>query len=380
MHTDHSKLFSSVRKRGCLVGSDVGGFPPDRHVKTRLLGVATRLSCRHRVALWPPVSQPVSLHSQAIGGTLFRADLVLWLTGLCIAVVGIFSALAAGSSRFKRGKLVELPTNLLHAVRDGDVVLVLGAGASIGATGPNGETSPTGPKLARMIADRFLPGEFADESLAVVSELAVSESDLRTVQDFVASIFEPLQPAAFHLLLSEFKWAALATTNFDLVVERAYSQSRRSAQDVVPFLKDGDRVASKLRDPRGLMYLKLHGCITNTADTQVPLILSVDQYVTHRVGRQRLFNHLIEKAHELPLVFVGHSLRDPDIRGLLLELGSPDSRPLFYAVAPNVTSTERRFWEHRRVAPLDGTFEEFLTSLDHQVTSPLSRGRPGSYP
>ena len=98
---------------------------------------------------------------------------------------------------------------------------MLGAGASIGAMGPNGQSSPSGPDLARLIAERFLPPEFADETLAVVSELAASEADLRTVQDFVGSVFEPLQPAPFHLLLPEFKWAALATTNYDLVVERA---------------------------------------------------------------------------------------------------------------------------------------------------------------
>ena len=266
---------------------------------------------------------------------------------------------------------MNLPPNLLHSVREGNVVLVLGAGASIGAMGPDGQSSPSGPNLARLIAERFLPPEFADEMLTVVSELAASEADLRTVQDFVGSVFEPLQPAPFHLLLPEFKWAALATTNYDLVVERAYSQCRRPAQDVVPFIKDGDRVDQKLRDPRGLMFLKLHGCITSTADTSVPLILSVDQYVTHRQGRERVFGHLKDKAHELPLVFVGHSLRDPDIRQLLLELGSPESRPLFYAVAPSITDTERRFWEKRRVAPLQGTFEEFLTSLDQQVTSPF---------
>ena len=264
---------------------------------------------------------------------------------------------------------MELPPNLLHGVEAGNVVLVLGAGASIGATRPDGTGSPAGPELARLLAERFLGGKFADEPLSMVSEFAASEADLRTVQDYIRTIFEPLQPALFHQLLPSFKWAALATTNFDLVVERAYQQCRDRAQDPIPFIKNGDRVEEKLRDPRGLMFLKLHGCITSTADTEVPLILSADQYVTHRKGRDRVFHHLISKAYELPLVFVGHSLRDPDIRQLLLELGSPDQRPLFYAVSPNVSDTERKFWQSKRVDLLDGTFEQFLTSLDEQITS-----------
>ena len=119
------------------------------------------------------------------------------------------------------------------------------------------------------------------------------------------------------------------------------------------------------------MLLKLHGCISRTTDTAVPLILSTDQYVTHRQGRERIFDHLKGKAHELPLVFVGHSLRDPDVRALLLELGHSNERPLFYAVAPDITDLEKRFWDNRRVALLQGTFEEFLTSLDEQLSSPF---------
>ena len=266
---------------------------------------------------------------------------------------------------------MNIPPNLLASLEAGSVVLVLGAGASIGAIGPNGMGSPTGPELTKLIAEKFLGGQFAEEPLSWVADLAISESDLSTVQEFIRTIFQPLEPAPFHLLLPTFKWAALATTNFDLVVERAYANCRNSAQDVVPFIKDGDRVEERLRSPRSLMLLKLHGCISRTTDTAVPLILTTDQYVSHRDSRQRIFDHLKGKAHELPLVFVGHSLRDSDIRALLLELGDSNSRPMFYAVAPGVTDMEKRLWGDRRVALLEGTFEEFLTSIDGQISSPF---------
>ena len=264
---------------------------------------------------------------------------------------------------------MELPANLLQSIESGNIVLVLGAGASIGASSPAGTPAPTGPQLAGMIANKFLGGQHAGDSLPIVSELAISESDLYTLQEYIRTIFHELQPASFHSLLPTFKWAGLATTNYDLVIERAYSQCRNRAQALVPLIKNGDRVEEHLRSSQSVMLLKLHGCITRTSDSSAPLILSVDQYVTHRRGRDRVFDHLKNLSYEHPLVFVGHSLQDPDIRQLLLEMGTSDQRPRYYIVTPQVTGPERRLWESRRITPLEGSFEDFLETLDEKVNS-----------
>lgn len=207
--------------------------------------------------------------------------------------------------------------------------------------------------------------------LPIVAELAISESDLGTVQEYIRTVFTDLQPARFHDLLPTFKWTAIATTNYDLVIERAYDRSRTPFQEPVPFIKNGDRVNARLRSPGSFMLLKLHGCITRTTDTAIPLILSVDQYLTHRDGRDHVFGHLKELSYEHPLVFVGHSLRDPDIRQLLHELGESGQRPRYFIVTPSVTGPEKRFWENKRISPPEGTFEEFLNTLDSQIASPL---------
>ena len=259
----------------------------------------------------------------------------------------------------------------------GRVVLVLGAGASVGAVNSEGAAIPKGDELARMLSDRFLGGEHADAPLSIVAELAISESDLFTVQEYIRTIFEDFQPAGFHELLPTFKWAGLATTNYDLVIERAYDQCENSAQDPVPLIKNGDRIESMLRTNRSIMLLKLHGCITRTSDTQVPLILSVDQYLTHRSGRDRVFDHLKNLSYEQPLVFIGHSLQDPDIRQMLIELGESDQRPRFYTVTPQVTGPEQRFWERKRITTIIGTFDEFLTTVNSEIDSPF-RGIVGA--
>ncbi len=187
---------------------------------------------------------------------------------------------------------MDIPYNLLRSVESGQAVLVLGAGASMGALSPSGKAAPTSLELASAIAKRFLGDQFSDRPLSSVAELAISESDLFTVQEFIRSLFHDLAPASFHKLLPTFKWAGLATTNFDLIIERAYQGRTQGAQELVPFIKNGDRIEEKLKSPRSLMFLKLHGCITRTSDNSIPLILTVDQYVTHQFGRDRVFDHL----------------------------------------------------------------------------------------
>ena len=121
----------------------------------------------------------------------------------------------------------EYTSSLLHDIQAGEVVLVLGAGASLGASSPSGANAPTSKELTRKIADRFLDGEHADDSLAIVAELAVSETGLFPVQEFIRNIFQEIRPAQFHLLLPTFKWAGIATTNFDLVIERGLRTVQR---------------------------------------------------------------------------------------------------------------------------------------------------------
>jgi hypothetical protein len=55
-------------------------------------------------------------------------------------------------------------------------------------------------------------------------------------------------------------------------------------------------------------------------DSTIPLILTPDQYVTHKRNRDRLFNRLDEHGHQYTIVFVGYSLDDLDLRQALLSL------------------------------------------------------------
>jgi hypothetical protein len=136
-------------------------------------------------------------------------------------------------------------------------------------------------------------------------------------------------------------------------------------QTLVSCISDRDRLDEKLRSPDTLALLKLHGCVSRTHDPELPLILTADQYVTHREGRKHLFTTFETWGLEYPVLFVGSSGQDPDLRALLLEVSrEPALRPRFYLLRPSATDEERRFWESKRVTVIDGTLKSLIDFLE----------------
>lgn len=263
---------------------------------------------------------------------------------------------------------MELPAILETQIQQGKVVLVLGAGASKEARDDKGKTPPNGTQLGRMLADKFLGGQHKEFSLSQIAEHAISESDLIQVQEFIREVFQDFKPTEAHRLMCSFTWHGLATTNYDRLIEEAYRTTPEARQIPKPFIENGDRVEDNLKDPRAVSLLKLHGCISRTANSECPLILTTDQYVEYEKGRSRIFGQLRGWAYELPIVFVGQSLQDPDLRKILLELVSQaEKRPRYYIVAPDFDSIEERFWETKKITPIRSTFGDFLRQLDSRI-------------
>ena len=173
--------------------------------------------------------------------------------------------------------------------------------------------------------------------------------------------------------MTSFKWWAIVTTNYDLIIEKAYELNKKSAGQIpVPFIENGDKVEDKLRESNFIPLLKLHGCVTRISNNNCPLILSTDQYIQYKKGRDRIFDHLKSWGYERTIVFIGHSLQDPDLRTILLELTQiGEYRQRYYTVTPKVDDISKRFWETKKITTLEGTFSDFMSTIDKKIPSPF---------
>ena len=132
----------------------------------------------------------------------------------------------------------KIPKALLDQVKDGNVILFLGAGSAFDSKHTNGEKPPTGQQLANLIAEKFLGDNYIDSDLQYVSELAISETDLYTVQNFVAEIFKEFKPGDHHLKVPLYRWHSIFTTNYDLLIEDSYDKTKDRQQILATFIKN----------------------------------------------------------------------------------------------------------------------------------------------
>jgi hypothetical protein len=261
----------------------------------------------------------------------------------------------------------KLPSDLIAAVAEGRAVLLLGAGASLGATDSNGLPIPDGTKLAGEIVKEFLGDEYKDYPFRSAYELACSSRDVQTVQKFIFDRLSAFHPTDFHLIVPTLPWAGILTTNYDLVIERAYSKVPSPIRKLIPNVRDGDGSTDRL-DYRSVLYVKLHGCITRHYEAKPPMVVTTEQLIAFRQGREGQFKTFLEWAKTKPIIFAGYRFADQNLRTLFDEiLKEGDSRPRHYIVDPGLLPREQDYWRDRRIIPLALRFDELLKELDDAI-------------
>lgn len=265
--------------------------------------------------------------------------------------------------------MVDIPAALIDAIKEQRAVLFLGAGASQHAKHPKGDLIPQGGGLRDLICDKFLGGKLKQRPLNAVAAMAASEAGLGTFQLYIHDLLKPFEPADHHLLVPQFRWRAIATTNVDLIIERAYVRAPTRLQDVVKTVKDGDSLDTRLnRESNPVAFYKLHGCIEFYTDLSIPFILGDEQYASYEVNRSRFYGRFRDLGFEYPVIFAGYSISDPHIQRILFDLTDPSiGRPPYYLISPGITDVEARYWGSHRVFAIDAKFEEFLRTLDQKI-------------
>lgn len=266
----------------------------------------------------------------------------------------------------------EIPASLAEAMKRGEAVLFLGAGASFGATRADGQIMPLGNALRDLVCDRFLAGTCKDRSLDEVATLAETTVGRAELDQFVANAVRGFEPTPAHLLLPKFRWKAVFGTNYDLLVEAGWVATP-PLQTLKPIFRDTgiERELATVVDP--LPYYKLHGTIDYLHDPAIPLILTQDSYLTYRQNRKRLFGRFEDLAREMPVVFVGTRLADHHLREILHAVDADAStRPTYFFVSPDINEFDVALLGRKRMLPIKATFEGFMAALDAAV-EPLAR-------
>ena len=254
-----------------------------------------------------------------------------------------------------------LPVPLAEAIKSKRVIAFLGAGASKEFKNAAGKSPPDADQLRDILAQKFFGKPIPNRDVMAVAEMAIASSGGSSlVYEAVRGAFDKFQPSKAHTLLAEFNWRMIATTNYDCLIEKAYSDSTKRVQTLVRFVKDDEPVEERLQSAiNPVQYLKLHGCLDHIFDNDIPLVLSREQYEAYSANRIRLFGRLRDLARESTLIFIGYRLDDSHIRELIYKLEG-NRRPRWYIVEPDAQDYDINFWATKNVEVIKCRFGQFM--------------------
>lgn len=152
-------------------------------------------------------------------------------------------------------------------------------------------------------------------------------------QDLITAEYgKAAEPSALHRSLMTLKQRLILTTNFDKLIESAWSQYMSAGSrsfKVISTIDEG--VFRVLKDYETPYLIKIHGSVDNTAS----LVFSRSEYIRLAFGNVRYSSFLDALLLNYTVLFVGFSMDDPAISSLMemYTLNYPGARP-HYIITP----------------------------------------------
>ena len=195
-------------------------------------------------------------------------------------------------------------------IRPDKTALLLGAGASV----PSG--APTGRSLAHRLWRRVAKTSPQSDDLVETSTILTRRYSRLDVVECIVAGLRPLRPTGGLLGLPKLGWQSVFTTNFDTLIEAAYSTC---SIPLVAIRSNYDFTARE--QDTGTRLFKIHGCISQDVALghKSSMTLTEQDYETHRDYRQILFVKLLDALMTGDVLIIGQSLADQHLSSQVKE-------------------------------------------------------------
>ena len=263
-----------------------------------------------------------------------------------------------------------IPQDLVDSIDNQNAVFFCGAGISRGLGDERG--FPGGRELAKDMAKKLL-GRTArdDESLAqIAQEVVWDDNGIRHRLDkYLQRVFtDPaIKPLRAHKYLAYLECNVI-TTNYDTLIERAFSETGKRCGTIV---READ--LTRMQD---VNVIKIHGCITHLNT----IVITEEDYYRWLITDSEMKTLVRLWFLQRPIVFIGFSLSDPNLRqlyyGLRLRFGK--ALQVAYAVfKERLDNYDMRFIKEQKIKMIEQDATAFLEDLVEQVVLPRAFEKNG---
>ncbi|HEY6352306.1 MAG TPA: SIR2 family protein [Candidatus Angelobacter sp.] len=280
---------------------------------------------------------------------------------------------------------------ILNALKGGNVVPFLGAGASMLGfeTGP---AFPSGATLAQFLADqaRFPSSDMYDRTdLAKVTSYYVDVSSRKLLRQELRNKFinQDYKCNKLHRLLARVAdGTTIVTTNYDTLLEQAFKEEGK-AYDLVVYPADnteyangvlwwshGESEPKKLKSneidiedlgKRNVIY-KMHGTVWTNSAVWDSFVITEEDYVRFLSRIKNAVPSAFRRHFSTrPFLFLGYGLKDWNLRVLLREVSV--SEFVSWAILKSPTALDKMLWAHRKIRLYDVDLATFVQEMEKEL-------------
>ena len=245
---------------------------------------------------------------------------------------------------------------IFNIIKEGNTILFLGAGASVT------EKRYLSKEIIEYYEQKIginLSEPNITKWVDILSELeSFSRADLDL---FVTNMLQKLSFTQAHKTLASLPWREIITTNYDLLVERAYDELLKESKSqydlkIVRSHKEYTYRASNSE----IKYVKLNGCISDKGT--YPLAFSSNDFNKLKSYYKSVLNELRNLSPKINFISIGYSYQDDFGRFLLDKFDQYNYRDKkwIYNVDPFPNTNTLPYFKNNRICVIKCSFEEFF--------------------
>ena len=257
------------------------------------------------------------------------------------------------------------------------LVVFVGAGASVGARGKGGQPLPTAYYLRNQLwqkfmvkpSDEFDPAQLGLLTLEHAAALVERKCGRAALVDFLSAAFDVALPLWQHTVLPYLRPRAILTTNYDSLIEKGWAL--HSSTETLGTLRAYHTTESADASPHTPLY-KPHGSLErrHMEVGQGGLVISQFDYLEILGSRRKMIKHCLSDLNGKYVLFIGYGLQDMDIMAELYELRNPAGKRTipWYAVFPrNDQNLKEMLSDKLGIRQINGTFLDFMAAADEAL-------------
>ncbi len=243
---------------------------------------------------------------------------------------------------------MQIPDTLVTAIQRRRAILFAGAGLSCSLGLPLFDV------LTKRLAQELGIPEPSNTDFPVLAEYyLLKTAKKRELDDWMRQTWHPgdlsIESSEAHSDIVDLDFPVIYTTNYDSWIERAFASRGKPYRKIV-------RVADLARTERDeTEIIKFHGDLEDPSS----IVLTESSFLRRMSLEEPLDIRLRSDSLARPLLFVGYSLTDPNIRYLLYKLrelwshhSESTRKPMSYIVLVRRDEIQEKILEERGVEPI----------------------------